>query len=159
LLPYLTFNNDTFQTSRDLLIKQFETALEKHTAFIPIEDDDTLYFSRPIQCDVIIYLFVLPVSAVTQEALDLYEEEVRFPTGQSIIKPPPMQLSGVIYSPDCGTALQWRDETAVKVEKFWRAGRVVGIAAGLIAGIQVMWVIKEMAERGSPSVSISLFEY
>jgi hypothetical protein len=81
---------------------------------------------------------------------------MRVPTGQSVVKPPAMELSGVMYSPDCGTALEWRDEKAVKVEKFWRAGRVVGIVGGLIAGVQVWWVLKEMGERGSPSVP-SLF--
>jgi transmembrane E3 ubiquitin-protein ligase len=145
-------NNETFQTSRNFLIQHFENVIEKHTSYFPVEDDDALYYSRPLECDVIVFLFVLPVSDINQEALDLYEEEIRFPTGQRVIRPPPMQLSGVVYSPDCGSALEWRDETAIKIEKFWIAGRAVGIAGGIIAGIQVLWVIREMAERGSPSV-------
>ena len=101
---------------------------------------------------MIIFLSVLPLSGITPESLALFENEMRYPTGQTVVKPPAMELSGVIYSPDCGTALEWRDEKAVKVENFWQAGRVVGIVAGLIAGVQVWWVLKEMAERGSPSV-------
>jgi transmembrane E3 ubiquitin-protein ligase len=102
---------------------------------------------------MIIFISVVPLSGITPESLALYEAEMRYPTGQTVVKPPAMQLSGVMYSPDCETALEWRDEKAVKAENFWQAGRVVGIVAGLIAGVQVWWVLKEMAERGSPSVT------
>jgi hypothetical protein len=101
---------------------------------------------------MIVFLSVLPLAGITPETLSLYETEMRFPTGQTVIKPPAMEISGVMYSPDCGTALEWRDETGVTVERFWHAGRTVGIVAGLIAGVQVWWVLKEMSERGSPSV-------
>jgi hypothetical protein len=101
---------------------------------------------------MIMFLSVLPLSGVSPESLALYENEMRFPTGQTVVKPPAMELSGIMYSPDCGTALEWRDEPAVKVERFWHAGRVIGIVAGMIAGVQVWWVLKEMGERGSPSV-------
>jgi transmembrane E3 ubiquitin-protein ligase len=107
-----------------------------------------------MQCDMIVFLSVLPLSGVSPQHLALYESEMRFPTGQTVVRPPAMELSGVIYSPDCGTALEWRDERAVKVERFWHAGRVIGIVAGMIAGVQVWWVLKEMGERGSPSVFI-----
>ena len=102
---------------------------------------------------MIIFLSVLPSPGITPESLALYEDEMRYPTGQTFVKPPALELSGVMYSPDCGTALEWRNEKAVKIERFWRAGRVAGITAGLIAVIQVWCVLKEMAERGSPSVS------
>lgn len=131
--------------------------MEKHTSYISLDDRETNYFSRPIQCDMIIFLSVLPLTGITPEELTLYENEMRYPTGQTIVKPPGMELSGVMYSPDCGTALEWRDERAVKVEKFWHAGRIVGIVAGLIAGVQVWWVLREMSERGSPSVITEVF--
>ena len=101
---------------------------------------------------MIVFLSVLPLSGITPESIALYEDEMRNPTGQTTIKPSAMELSAVMYSPDCGTALEWREERAVRVENFWHAGRVVAIVAGLIAGVQVWWVLKEMAERGSPSV-------
>jgi hypothetical protein len=66
-----------------------------------------------------------------------------------------MEISGVAYSPDCGLALEWRDERATKVERFWSAGRWIGIIAGTIAAGQIWFVVREMAERGSPSVSPS----
>ena len=107
---------------------------------------------------MIVFLSVLPLAGITPESLAIYENEMRFPTGQRVVKPPAMELSGVMYSPDCGTALEWRDERAVKVEKFWHVGRTVGIVVGLIAGVQVWWVLKEMSERGSPSVVSQAFK-
>jgi transmembrane E3 ubiquitin-protein ligase len=127
--------------------------MEKHASYRSTDNDDNASPFRPLQCDMIIFLSVLPLSGVSPESLALYENEMRFPTGQTVVKPPPMELSGIMYSPDCGTALEWRDESAVKVERFWHAGRVIGIVAGMIAGVQVWWVLKEMGERGSPSVN------
>jgi transmembrane E3 ubiquitin-protein ligase len=150
----LTSNSETFTIARDLITARLEESVEKYNSHLSFDDTDTNYFFRPLQCDMIVFLSVLPISGITPHSLALYETEMRYPTGQSVVKPPAMELSGVMYSPDCGTALEWRDERAVKAEKFWHAGRIVGIVAGLIAGVQVRWVLREMNERGSPSVRI-----
>lgn len=151
-MPYLTSSNETFNSAKDLISKRFEKSVEKHTSYIITEEDDSSFFLRSLQCDMIVFLSILPSAGITPDALALYESEIRYPTGQRIARPPPMELSGVMYSPDCGTVLEWRDERAVKVEKFWQAGRTVGIVAGLVSGLQCWWVLKEMGERGSPSV-------
>ena len=150
LIPYLTSTNETFSISRDSIRQYLQKQMEDHAAYRSTETIDSSLFT-PIQCDMILFLTVLPLQGISQEALTLYENELRFPTGQTILRPPAMELSGVMYSPDCGTALEWRDEKAIKVEKFWHAGRVIGVFAGLLAGLQVWIVLKEMAERGSPS--------
>jgi len=149
LLPFLASNNATFASVKDLVYSQLLKSMDKHSSYQSSEEDEMAY--RPLQCDVVVFLSVLPLFGISPSALSLYESEMRFPTGQTIVHPPSMELSGVIYSPDCGTALSWRDEKAIKVEKFWHAGRTIGLIAGCIAGVQVWWVLKEMAERGSPS--------
>jgi len=156
MLPFFTSSNASFVATKNLIIEHLEKSLERHNAYQSSGNDDSPSF-RGVQCDIIVFISVLPLSGITAEELALYEEEMRYPTGQRVIKPPPMELSGVIYSPDCGTALEWRDEPAVKVEKFWRAGRIAGTVGGLISAFQVWCVIKEMAERGSPSVTLLLF--
>jgi len=156
MLPFFTSSNASFVATKNLIIEHLEKSLERHNSYQSSGNDDSLSF-RGVQCDIIVFVSVLPLSGITAEELALYEEEMRYPTGQRVIKPPPMELSGVIYSPDCGTALEWRDEPAVKVEKFWRAGRIAGTVGGLISAFQVWCVIKEMAERGSPSVTLLLF--
>jgi len=152
LVPFLTSSNDTFRSGKYLIEQHLAKSVEKHTSYIITEEDDNAFFLRSLQCDMIIFLSVLPSRGINPEALALYESELRYPTGQRVAKPPPMELSGVMYSPDCGTALEWRDERTVKVESFWHAGRTVGIVAGLVSGLQCWWVLKEMGERGSPSV-------
>jgi hypothetical protein len=159
LIPYLTSSNETFERAKELVSVYLEALIKKHTSYTSQDDDERSYFLRYLRCDMIIFLSVLPSSGVTPESLALYEDEMRYPTGQTVVKPPAMELSGVMYSPDCGTALEWRNEGAVKVERFWRAGRIVGITAGLIAVVQVWCVLKEMAERGSPSVSSNCDHY
>jgi transmembrane E3 ubiquitin-protein ligase len=156
-VPFLTSSNDTFINAMDLISNHLEALVEKHTSYLSVEEDDDTFWMRSLQCDMIMFISVLPSPGISSEALALYESEMRYPTGQRIVRPPPMELSGIMYSPDCGTALEWRDERAVKVEKFWHAGRTVGIVAGLISGLQCWWVLKEMGERGSPSVLLFNF--
>lgn len=124
--------------------------MDRHSSYRSLNDEEEEYQS--VHCDMIVFLSVLPLVGITREALSLYEDEMRYPTGLTVANPPAAELSGVMYSPDCETALEWRDERAVKVERFWHAGRTVAIVAAMIAGIQVWWVLKEMGERGSPSV-------
>jgi len=152
LLPYLTSDNTTFTVAKDFVLQHLEKSMKKHASYQAADTDEQMNPLRPLQCDMILFLSILPLSGISRASLAIYENEIRFPTGQTTVRPPPMEVSGVMFSPDCSTALEWRDEQAVKVEKFWRAGRVVGIVAGLIAGAQVWWVLKEMSERGSPSV-------
>jgi hypothetical protein len=152
LLPYLTSDNTTFAVAKDFILQHLENSMRKHASYQAADTDEQTNPFRPLQCDMILFLSILPLSGISRSSLAIYENEIRFPTGQTTVRPPPMEVSAVMFSPDCGTALEWRDEPAVKVERFWRAGRVVGIAAALIAGAQVWWVLKEMGERGSPSV-------
>ena len=152
LLPFLTTENTTFALAKELVQEHIKSSMDKRASWRSSDADETFNPYRPIQCDMILFISVLPVPGVSRDSLVLYESEMRFPTGQTTVKPPAMEISGVMYSPDCGAALEWRDERAVKVEKFWHAGRVVAIAAGLISGVQVWWVLREMGERGSPSV-------
>jgi transmembrane E3 ubiquitin-protein ligase len=151
MLPFLTTTNDTFSTAQALIMSHLRTSIEKHQSYTAQQDEESTFFSRPLQCDIILFLAVLP-SPIPPAELAAYEHEMRFPTGASVVSPGPLEVSGVAWSPDCGTALGWRDEAATKVERFWVAGRRVGIVAGVIAGVQVWWVLKEMGERGSPSV-------
>lgn len=148
----MTSSSDTFRNGKALIERHLAQSVERHTSYITTDEDDNGFFLHSLQCDMIVFLSVLPSAGIAPEALALYESELRYPTGQRVARPPPMELSGVMYSPDCGTSLEWRDERTVKVETFWRAGRTVGIVAGLVSGLQCWWVLKEMGERGSPSV-------
>jgi hypothetical protein len=125
--------------------------MQDHIAYRSIDTiEDTLLTS--LHCDLILFLSVLPLQGITPSQLSTYEAELRLPTGQSVVVPPAMEISGVMYSPDCGVALEWRNEPTVKVERFWTAGRWIGIASAVICAGQIWCVVKEMAERGSPSV-------
>ena len=156
MLPFLTRTNETFTTSKALIQSHLQSAIQKHASYISHDDQGSTLFSRPLQCDIIVFLAVAPVP-LPPAALAAYESEMRFPTGATVVNPGPLEVSGVVWSPDCGSALEWRDERATKVERFWAAGRVVGIVAGAIAGVQVWWVLKEMGERGSPSVTTRFY--
>ena len=149
-MPYFASNEDGFEGAKGLIVDRLERSIATQSSYQSLDNEELSF--RHFQCDVILFLSVLPLSGVSQKALALYEDEMRFPTGQTTVKPPAMELSGVVYSPDCGTALEWTDERAVKVDNFWQASRVVATVAGLISSIQVWIVLKEMGERGSPSV-------
>lgn len=172
-LPHLALSRDSFELSRNLLFESLSDAMQRRRAgpatFFPWSslphDSGRMVLGSP-RCEYIMYLQQHPVQVQhkTAEAgvLQKIEDELRFPRGTPIPDPPPMVMSAVMFSPDCGFVLETdaspndlsfpdRFLSGPKQEEYRKyAGRFVTIVAGLLAG-QITLLKRQMKETSTPS--------
>lgn len=121
-LPHLTLSKQHFESSQMLLNRSLGNAIErreKMTWGLPqdpyIGNDDSMV----PHCEYIVYAQVHPLalgdiytSAVPKVGEDLQkdilmlEKELRFPNGAPVIKAPPLTVTLLAFSPDCGFVLE-----------------------------------------------------
>ena len=78
-------------------------------------------------CPLLVYLTVPPLPpGVTRDAIAIYENELRRPSGiaMSLEKPPNywegIGLGGVVVADECGWAFGIEGGTGLKIDDFWR---------------------------------------
>ena len=123
-LPHLTRNEAQFESSKVLLNRTLEKKIvEMENAFwtevgnpwpSSLEGPRDAAFPTP-HCELVVYVQVHPINLGLQlnknhadpaSMVHDIEQELRFPNGAPISEIPPLRMSTVIYSPDCGFLLQ-----------------------------------------------------
>ncbi|KAL3417723.1 hypothetical protein PVAG01_10733 [Phlyctema vagabunda] len=128
-LPHLSPTMDQFTSSQKILNKTLEQTIDRSEKSIyfeatnpwssnPNSQSDAMF---PVpHCEYLVYVQVHPTSPQFLHKLDdfpqdlksglnamrQFEEELRFPTGAPIDEIPKLQMSTVIFSPDCGFMLE-----------------------------------------------------
>lgn len=117
-LPHLGLGNDYFMTSQRLLNAAIEKTLGKAAWFdasnpwtaSPGAKADAW---RPVQhCEYVVYVQVHPRKSAfidkqpNAQNMSEIEREMRCPYGATILRTPKLQMSTVIFSPDCGFILE-----------------------------------------------------
>ncbi|KAF4331895.1 TUL1 RING-domain protein [Fusarium beomiforme] len=127
-LPHLTPSEDFFQSSQKLLNKSIANiiATKRENIYadqtVPWTSDleNPLYTTNPSpHCEYIMYAQVYPPSRAhfdlnsqdsstdaMKSVIDAIESELESPVGAPIPRIPKLQMSAVIYSPDCGFFLE-----------------------------------------------------
>jgi hypothetical protein len=123
-LPHLTSSKDYFATSQKLLNKTLEQVVERMENSIWIDPSNPWTSSPDTQgdatmpvphCEFVVYVQVHPVHVslgVNGDYIDpasiVYqiEQELRFPNGAPLPEVPRLQMSTVIFSPDCGFMIE-----------------------------------------------------
>ncbi|KAH8803175.1 RING finger ubiquitin ligase-like protein [Xylogone sp. PMI_703] len=115
-LPHLSTSADYFTTGKKLLNITLGKAVEKlqHAAWIDqlnpwtSNPDAPGDVTMPIpHCEYVVYVQVHPLKMrVSGGGVHLIEQELRFPEGAPLPAIPKLQMSAVIYSPDCGFLLE-----------------------------------------------------
>jgi hypothetical protein len=123
-LPHLTPGPEYFETSQKLLNKTVERKIEKlEQASWPefgnpwsSNPDSPGDATMPVpHCEIVVYVQIYPVkvdlihsAGILDPAtiVEQIEQELRFPKGAPIPEVPRLQMSAVIFSPDCGFLLQ-----------------------------------------------------
>ncbi|QPC73759.1 hypothetical protein HYE68_004511 [Fusarium pseudograminearum] len=127
-LPHLTPSEDFFQSSQKLLNESIARTISKKKDKIYADQtvpwtsdlENPLYTNNPSpHCEYIMYAQVYPPSRshfnldseelskdVLQSVISNIESELKSPVGAPIPKIPKLQMSVVIYSPDCGFFLE-----------------------------------------------------
>ena len=172
-LPHFSLSEDTFSLSRQLLNQSLADALMKSKrrpeTFLPWSllphDSEAVAFPTP-KCEYIVYIHQHSVlfrgNVASRRLLNRVEDELRFPVGAPIPTPPPMTMSAIIFSPDCGFILETEGApdfapstglylTGPKEEQYrlYAARLVIMIIAILVS--QISLLMRQMKEASTPS--------
>ncbi|MCJ1336429.1 hypothetical protein MMC09_001705 [Bachmanniomyces sp. S44760] len=180
-LPQFARSQHEFELSRALLnrtlppkIKEHEKSMFMNPAFpwssSPNNPGDLL-FPTP-HCEYIVYLQQHPLISSKagrqfrntnfQERLSLVEEELRYPSGAPLYDVPPLTLSALIYSPDCGFILESKGPPEFtsqdgshlrgpKLESFLRTVKQCMLIFAMIIAAEITLLIRQMKDTSTPS--------
>lgn len=112
-LPHFALSQRTFTLAQEVLnYTLMETIKEQEADFTSISNPWTSSPNSPSEamfpvphCEFLVYLQQHPLDDTTID-LKALEQELRFPTGASIPSAPPIRMSALIFSPDCGFVLE-----------------------------------------------------
>lgn len=123
-LPHLTMNADQYFSSQKLLNMTLETTIEEMEKASWADQGNPWTSSPDTQgdammptphCEYVVYAQVYPLKVDLSHNAGLLdpanivhqiEQELRFPNGAPVPEIPKLQMSAVIYSPDCGFMLE-----------------------------------------------------
>ncbi|KAI9837314.1 MAG: hypothetical protein M1819_000388 [Sarea resinae] len=173
-LPHFALSEHTYLQSQHFLnrtlnadIKSQESSLYTGPSYPWSSSPDSssdLLLPTP-HCEYIIYLQQQAVSLTgdrTAGLLHQIEDELRFPKGAPIPPAPPLVMSMLIFSPDCGFVLESKGPpdfspqeglhlSGLKLEVYLRQAKRYILLAALILGLEVISLMRQMREASTPS--------
>ncbi|KAI2615943.1 hypothetical protein GGR54DRAFT_611629 [Hypoxylon sp. NC1633] len=183
-LPHLTTRSDYFESSKALLNRTLDKALKKkeeHT-FTDQTDPWSSTVDAPVtgynpspHCEYLLYIQVHPLDqdmlgvqpSLTgpenvAKAIQDIENELRFPQGTGHRRIPRLQMSAVVYSPDCAFFLETKGPPAyapvdglhlvgLKQEVFLHKISTFLLALAVIVFAQLQLLKLQMRETSTPS--------
>jgi transmembrane E3 ubiquitin-protein ligase len=185
-LPHLTTSQGDFESSQKLLRQTLDATLKKKekSMWIDMGDPWSSEDSMPVpHCEYVVYAQVHPVRQnelhglalgsvkddLPAEMVDI-ESELRFPNGAPTFEPPPLQLSMMIFSPDCGFMLESKGPPAfspdagqhlrgLKQEVFVDRVKHWSLIWGIALFGQVLLIRAQMKESSTPSTLSRISHY
>ncbi|KAI1214622.1 uncharacterized protein F4807DRAFT_403992 [Annulohypoxylon truncatum] len=183
-LPHLTTRPDFFESSKSLLNRTLEKALarkEQHTFTDQIDpwtstlDSPGEAWNPTPHCEYLLYIQIHPLEqdilgvqpSLTgpenvAKAIQDIEDELRFPQGTGHRRIPRLQMSAVVFSPDCGFFLETKGPPAfapvdgkhmvgVKQEIFLHNVSTFLLGLALVVFGQLQLLKLQMRETSTPS--------
>jgi hypothetical protein len=177
-LPHLMTDKLDFETSQGVLNKTLDEVLTKKekSTWIDMSDPWSTDDSMPVpHCEYVVYVqlhparqdeFHVPITDMPKYDLEAemseIEAELRFPQGAPILEPPPVTMSLVTFSPDCGFILESKGPPAysasegqhlrgLKQEVFVRRIKDWSLIWGLLLAGQIFLLRMQMRESSTPS--------
>lgn len=120
-LPHLTSNKNEFNDTQHALNKTLGDILHRKekSTWIDLRDPWSEDSTMPLpHCEYVAYVQIYPMKKVQinhsskldaptlQTAVQRIEQELRFPTGAPVSKAPALQMSFIVFSPDCDFVLE-----------------------------------------------------
>lgn len=123
-------------------------------------------------CEYVLYLQLHPVPSLSNDSptsshpgVDLLapiEHELRFPTGHHPYTPPPLILSMVAFSPDCGFIIESKGQPdyalehgnhlkGPKIEVLLTSSRHAALAFALVLSGQIYFMLNQIKDASTPS--------
>lgn len=112
-------------------------------------------------CEYIVYLQQHPTD-LTDTELRSIEEELRFPTGASLPTAPPLKMSALLFSPDCGFVLESKGPpdygpqvemhlTGPKIESYLGLAKRCILAFAIVICAEISLLMRQMKDTSTPS--------
>ena len=169
-LPHFALSPQSFTSTRQLLnqslietIELQERASETNTfspwSSSPLSQSDLL-FPTP-KCEYIVYLQQHLINAASSD-VESIESELRHPTGRWNVPSPPVKMSAVLFSPDCGFVLESKGPPdfapqygqhlqGPKMETYLRSSRRAILAFAVTICAQLWFLLRQMKDASTPS--------
>ncbi|KAI4114027.1 MAG: hypothetical protein LQ345_005112, partial [Seirophora villosa] len=169
-LPHLTLSTTSFNAAQQLLNKTLGDAIrtqesaKESNAFSPWssspQSTSDLFFPTP-HCEYIVYLQQHPVDSGHIDVKSV-ETELRDPTGRLDIPFIPIQMSALVFSPDCGFVLESKGPPEFapqhgqhlqgpKMETYIRASKHAILAFAVVICAELSLLLRQMREASTPS--------
>lgn len=185
-LPHFALNEYLFKAGQEALQPRLERIinlqssreLETINPYSSSIDDSSENAYSP-QCDLIMYLQQHPLQArqksgasvsIKSSLVEDIEKELRFPDGHHNLAPPPLTMSALIFSPDCGFVIESKGQPdyppsegnhliGEKQEAYIRAGISYTLLFGIILAGQLYLTVGQMKESSTPSTRSRVSTY
>lgn len=156
-LQHLTFTDDNFDISKNLTINYLEETLFKTSTPADNIDINFNYLYQMIQssenhCEFVNYFHLNKVNLTNDEIKNLDQELIN-PIGRPINfkQIPKLNLSGVLYSPDCSVQLNIPSAVGIKKEiQIFELHKIILIGIGILLA-QIFLIMKQMNQTNTPS--------
>ncbi|KAL8730341.1 MAG: hypothetical protein Q9166_004106 [cf. Caloplaca sp. 2 TL-2023] len=169
-LPHFALSPTSFNLSRRLLNRTLSAAIKMQgsasetNALSPWSSSpqSSSDFLVPTPyCEYLVYLQQHPVEVGSLKVKSM-ESELRYPTGRLDITSPPVQMSALIFSPDCGFVLESKgppdfasqDEPHLqgpKIESYLSSCRRAILALAVLICAEILLFLRQIREASTPS--------
>ena len=122
----------------------------------------TEFFAQTPRCEYVVYLQQHPLD-IDIINIQRIEDELRLPVGAPLPTVPPLKMSAILFSPDCGFVLESKGPpdfppqtgdhlTGPKVETYLGLARRAILVYSLALCVQVFILLRQMKEASTPSI-------
>ncbi|KAG9091040.1 hypothetical protein FRC06_000734 [Ceratobasidium sp. 370] len=101
-------------------------------------------------CSFQLYAHIKP-SNFSMGLMQELESETENPTGVRTVKRPPLQLDGVILSPNCAVVLKFSEAVGMQATIFWHKSTLYSFVASLCYFIILKLLVRQMEMSRTPS--------
>ncbi|KAK7205615.1 hypothetical protein BZA70DRAFT_257413 [Myxozyma melibiosi] len=151
-LPFLTLTEERFNQSYTPFMTEINRTISELEAIYRRDINPAVSSSSSASesCEYIVYLQIHS-SPLSPEEMSVVEDELRFPKGQPHEDIPKIEISSLVYSPNCGIVLESRLSVGDKIEQFWSQASHAALVAGCLTVIQIWLLIRQMNDTNTPS--------
>ncbi|KAL8805192.1 MAG: hypothetical protein Q9200_005525 [Gallowayella weberi] len=169
-LPYFALTKESFFAAQHLLNRTLNAAVKTQESASQTDALGPWSSSPQIPSDLTMptphceYLVYLQQHPIDTQATDVesIETELRHPTGRLDITAPPLQMSAVLFSPDCGFVIESKGPPdfapqygnhlkGPKLETYDRSSRRIVFASALLLCAEIMLLMDQMRDASTPS--------
>ncbi|CAL8574081.1 hypothetical protein XPA_000054 [Xanthoria parietina] len=177
-LPYFALSPESFTSARKLLTHTLDVAIKTQerasetNALSPWssspESPSDFLMPTP-SCEYLIYMQQHPMKVGLAE-VEMIEAELRNPIGRPDLESLPLQMSALVFSPDCGFVLESKGPPnyaqhhglhlqGPKLETYIQdSTRAILALGGIICG-QIFLLLRQMREASTPSTKSRISHY